>query len=91
MSPKEAATLTARKISSKHTFWLVLGTPLLASLKGSMVSHAAQTLWENVDFEFIRECMKINKIRLKFQFCTQIEIKMTYLVFVFCYLLSLHL
>ena len=25
--------------------------------------------------------MKINKIRLKFQFCTQIEIKMTYLVF----------
>ena len=32
MSPKEAATLTTRKISSKHTFWLVLGTtPLLAS------------------------------------------------------------
>ena len=50
MSPKEAATLTARKISSKHTFWLVLGaTPLLASLKGSStVSHAAQTLWEFV-------------------------------------------
>ena len=24
-------------------------------------------------------------------FCTQIEVKMTYLVFVFCYLLSLHL
>ena len=43
MSPKEAATLTARNISSKHTF------------------------------------------------CTQIEIKVTYLVFVFCYLLSLHL
>ena len=42
MSPKEAAMLTARKISLKHTF------------------------------------------------CTQIEIKMTYLVFVFCYLLSLH-
>ena len=38
MSPKEAATLTARKISSKHTFWLVLSTtPLLASLKGSTV------------------------------------------------------
>ena len=33
----------------------------------------------SLDFEFIRECMKINKIRLKihlkFQFCTQIEIK----------------
>ena len=38
MSPKEAAMLTARKISSKHTFWLVLSTtPLLASLKGSTV------------------------------------------------------
>ena len=49
----------------------------------------------SLDFEFIRECMKINKIRLKirlkFQFCTQIEIKMTYHVFVFCYLLSLRL
>ena len=33
MSPKEAATLTATKISSKHTFWLVLGTtPLLELL-----------------------------------------------------------
>ena len=30
--------------------------------------------------------MKINKIRLKFQFWTKIEIKITYLVFVFCYL-----
>ena len=47
----------------------------------------------SLDFEFIRECMKINKIRLKFQFWTKIEIKMTYLVFasVFCYLLSLRL
>ena len=43
MSPKEAATLAARKLSLKHTF------------------------------------------------CTQMEIKMTYLVFVLCYLLSLHL
>ena len=34
MLPKKAATLTARKMSSKHTFWLVLSTtPLLASLK----------------------------------------------------------
>ena len=45
----------------------------------------------SLDFEFIRECMKINKIRPKFQFLTKIEIKMTYLVFVFCYLLSLRL
>ena len=34
MSPKEAATLTARKLSSKDTFRLVLRTTLLlASLK----------------------------------------------------------
>ena len=33
--------------------------------------------------------MKINKIRPKFNFSTKIEIKMTYLEFVFCYLLSL--
>ena len=44
-----------------------------------------------LDFEFIRECMKINKIRLKFQFCTQIEIKMTYLCLCFVILLSLRL
>ena len=31
----------------------------------------------------LRECMKINKIRLKFHFLTKIEIKMTYLVFFF--------
>ena len=43
----------------------------------------AQTLWEFVDFQFVRECMKINKIRLKFHFLTKIEIKMTYLVFFF--------
>ena len=41
------------------------------------------------DIEFTREFMKINKIRPKFNFSTKIEIKMTYLEFVFCYLLSL--
>ena len=51
-------------------------------------SQAAKTPWK---FEFIRECMKINKIHPKFQFWTKIEIKMTYLVLVFCYLLSLRL
>ena len=35
-----------------------------------------------MDFEFIREYMKINKIRPKCHFLTKIEIKMTYLVFV---------
>ena len=45
--------------------------------------------WSSLDFEFIREYMKINKIRPKFHFLTKIEIKMTYLVFVgFFYLLS---
>ena len=43
----------------------------------------------SLDFEFIRECMKINKIRPKFLFLTKLEIKMTYLVFLFCLLLSL--
>lgn len=37
-----------------------------------VVAQAAQTL---LDFEFIRECMKINKIRPKFHFWTKIEIK----------------
>ena len=45
----------------------------------------------SLDFEFIRDCRKIYKIRPKFQFWTKIEIKMTYLVFVFCYLLSIRL
>ena len=44
----------------------------------------------SLDFEFIREYMKTNKIHPKFQFWTKIEIKMIY-QFVFCYLLSLRL
>ena len=42
----------------------------------------------SLDFEFIGECMKIDKIRPKFRFWTNIEIKITYHEFVFCYLLS---
>ena len=42
----------------------------------------------SLDFTFIRECMKINKIRPKFYFLTKIEILMTYLVFLFYYLPS---
>ena len=45
----------------------------------------------SLDFEFIRGCMKINKISLKFHFSTEIDIKMTYRYLVFCYLLSLGL
>ena len=41
-----------------------------------------------MDFEFIRKYMKINKIRPKFHFLTKIEIKMTYLVFVFFFLFT---
>lgn len=33
MSSKEAATLTARKISSKHTFWLVLDDTIVSFLE----------------------------------------------------------
>ena len=33
MSPKKAATLTARKISSKHTFWLVLDDTIVSFLE----------------------------------------------------------
>ena len=43
----------------------------------------------SLDFKFMRECMKINKIRHKFHFLTKIEIKMTYLVFLSCLSLSL--
>ena len=37
----------------------------------------------SLDFEFIRKCMKINKIRPKFHFLAKIEIQMTHLVFLF--------
>ena len=61
--------------------------------KWNVPSQAAQTLWEFVGLEFRRGCMKINKISLKCHFSTEIDIKMTfrYLVFVFCYLMSLGL
>ena len=40
-----------------------------------------------LDFEFLRECMKINQIRPKVHFLTRIEIKITCLVLLFCFLL----
>ena len=43
----------------------------------------------SLDFKFIRECMKKNKIRHKFHFLTKTEKKMTYLVFLSCFSLSL--
>ena len=45
----------------------------------------------SLGFEFIRKCIKMNKIRPKFDFLTKIEIQMTHLVFLFCCLLSLRL
>ena len=39
----------------------------------------------SLDFEFIRKCMKINKIRPKFHFLAKIEIQMTHLVFCFVF------
>ena len=45
----------------------------------------------SLDFEFIRDCMKINKLRPKFHFLTKLERRMTYLVFLFCFLLSFRL
>ena len=57
----------------------------------SIKTQTAQLCGSSLDFEFIRECMKINKIRPKFHFLTKVEIKMTYVVYVFCYLLSLRL
>ena len=45
----------------------------------------------SLDFEFIKKCIKINKIRPKSHFLTKIEIQMTRLVFLFCFLLSLRL
>ena len=35
----------------------------------------------SLDFEFIRKCLKINKVLSTFHFLTKIEIKMTHLVF----------
>ena len=43
--------------------------------------HRKPKLWRSLlDFEFIRECMTINKMCPKFHFLTKIEIRMTYLV-----------
>ena len=42
----------------------------------------------SLDFEFIRECMKIDTIRPKFRFWTKIEIKITYLVCVLLFTVS---
>ena len=63
-------------------------------IKNGMSHHRRPKLsGSSLDFEFRRGCMKINKIRLKFHFSTEIDIKMSYryLVFVFCYLMSLGL
>ena len=53
----------------------------------SSAQAAVQKSGSSLDFEFLRECTKINKIRPKFHFLTKIEIKVTYLVFLFCFFL----
>ena len=48
-----------------------------------MAPQAAQSMWDfvfSLDFEFIRKCLKINKVRSTFHFLTKIEIKRTHLV-----------
>ena len=59
--------------------------------KGHIVNKLRPRLCgSSLDFEFIRECMKITKIRPKFHFLKKkMEIKMTHLVVLFCYLPSL--
>ena len=49
-----------------------------------LLEHRRPKLYgSSLDFEFIRKCMKINKIRPKFHFLAKIEIQMTHLVFFF--------
>ena len=73
---------------AKCTVWVSTSFTLTATMK-SKNNHfhpyhrQPKLCGSSLDFEFIRECLKINKIRPKFQFWTKIEIKMTYLVFVF--------
>ena len=47
--------------------------------------NSVEVCW---DFEYIRECMKIKKIRSKFHFFKKIEIKMTPCVFVLFFTVS---
>ena len=70
-SSSERATPNSRKLRAK---WFL-----------SLLHRQPQKSGSSLDFEFLRECTKINKIRPKFYYSTKIEIKMTYLVFVFCY------
>ena len=59
--------------------------------KGHIVNKLRPRLCgSSLDFEFIRECMKITKIRPRFHFLKKkMEIKMTHLVVLFCYLLPI--
>jgi len=69
-----------------------IGIVQLTSKKTFQITcyHRAPRLCgSSLDFEIIRGCMKINKIRPKFHFLTKIEIKVTHLVVFFSYFLSL--
>ena len=57
------------------------------------VAHKGHYALSHNIFRIIKYAFQImhnRKISSKHTFCTQMEIKMTYLVFVFCYLLFLH-
>ena len=83
--------MTTRQSESNHVMGIIINSPakLQNALNSLSSPQAAQALLETLNF--IRECMKMNKIypNFHFFFLTKIEIKMTHLVFLFCYLLFL--
>jgi len=70
-SPSARATPNSRKLRAK---WLL-----------GLLHRQPPKSGSSLDFEFLRESTKINKIRPKFHYSTKMETKMTYLVFVFCH------
>ena len=68
---------------------------VMATVELSLLTTLNRRLWTfpetNFRFEFIRECMNINKIRPKFRFFDKNRKKKTNPVFLFCFLLSLRL
>ena len=87
------STFSAFKIGAYSRWVLIRGWVLIRINTVCRILYRTHRLLKrcgsSLDFEFIRECKKLNKIHPKFHFLTKIEIKMTYLVFSFCFLLSL--
>ena len=87
----QQARFTAKKMTKEWSLYVKrlgwVSRPILFNREEHRRPRLCGSL---LDFEFIRECMKIKKkTSLKSYFLTKIEIKMTHLVFLFCYLLSL--